>query len=343
MFIGEYATKANEYYNAVVEAAYLTGMENAAHAVSLTCYAPLLCHNDYVNWRPDLIWFDNSRVCKTPNYYVQKLFSNHLGDYLLPFEKKNVKTHTTLAMPLTGDAEIISDGCEGWIWDVSVVNLQNGDVTQLNNFDVAPYSKTSLSNINLPSYEIHLSFKRSSSGRQDKGIWLVFGKADDKNAFRWEIGGWQNQDSAVTSTDQGESALWDQHIFSIESEHEYKLCLRVEGRKISTFVDGRLMNTCEALLPQIDDVYVSASKIKKTDEAIIKAVNVREEAHDVRISLGGTYSGFVYSLSGYDKHACNTLEKELISPKEEAISFKDSLDLTLEPLSVYVIRVKKQA
>lgn len=343
VFIGEYATKANEYYNAVVEAAYLTGMENAAHAVSLTCYAPLLCHNDYVNWRPDLIWFDNSRVCKTPNYYVQKLFSNHLGDYLLPLEKKNVKTHHSLAMPLTGDAEIVSDGCEGWIWDVSVVNLQNGDVTQLNNFDVAPYSKTCLSNINLPSYEIHLSFKRSPDGRQDKGIWLVFGKEDDKNSFRWEIGGWQNQDSAVTSSDQGENALWDQHIFSIESEHEYKLCLRVEGRKISTFVDGNLMNTCEALLPQIDDVYVSASKIKKTDEAIIKAVNVREEAHDVRISLGGTYSGFVYSLSGYDKHACNTLEKELISPKEEAVSFKDSLNLTLEPLSVYVIRVKKQA
>jgi len=37
-------------------------------------------------WRPDLIWFDNLRAFGTPNYYVQKLFSVHRGDRVLPVE-----------------------------------------------------------------------------------------------------------------------------------------------------------------------------------------------------------------------------------------------------------------
>lgn len=342
VFIGEYATKANEYYNAVVEAAYLTGMENAAHAVSLTCYAPLLCHTEYVNWQPDLIWFDNSRICKTPNYYVQKLFSNHLGDHILPVEKKNVQIHEPISMPINGMAEIITDGAEGWLWDVQIENLNNGDTVNFGTFNIDKDFKTTLSDVNLTDYEIRLSFKRSEAGRQDKGIMVIFGKKDDKNCFRWEIGGWQNQDSAITSCDEGENSLWDQHIFSIETGREYKLCLRVENRKISTFINGELMNSCEPLLPKIEDVYVTASKIKKTEEIIVKAVNVRNSSHSTSINLGkGSYSGILYSLSGYEKNDRNTLQRELIVPKEQPVSFSGSFDLKLPPMSVYVLRVKK--
>ncbi|WP_339310964.1 alpha-L-arabinofuranosidase C-terminal domain-containing protein [Paenibacillus sp. FSL M7-0896] len=83
VFIGEYASWGNTYYNALAEAAYMTGFERNAQVVGLACYAPLLCNADYVNWKPDLIWFNNHTVFGTANYYVQKLFMHHQGDYVL--------------------------------------------------------------------------------------------------------------------------------------------------------------------------------------------------------------------------------------------------------------------
>ena len=68
VFLGEYASWGNTYYNALIEAAYMTGLENNAHAIGLVCYAPLLCNVDYINWQPDMIWFDNHRVYGSANY-----------------------------------------------------------------------------------------------------------------------------------------------------------------------------------------------------------------------------------------------------------------------------------
>jgi alpha-N-arabinofuranosidase len=42
-----------------------------------------MAHANRWQWRPDLIWFDNLTSFGTPNYYVQKLFSNHKGTHLL--------------------------------------------------------------------------------------------------------------------------------------------------------------------------------------------------------------------------------------------------------------------
>lgn len=34
----------------------------------------MLANVDYVNWKPDMLWFDNHRIYGSPDYYVQKLF-----------------------------------------------------------------------------------------------------------------------------------------------------------------------------------------------------------------------------------------------------------------------------
>ncbi len=343
VFLGEYSSRKNEYYNAVVEAAYLTSLENAAHAVSMTCYAPLLCHTGYEDWQPNLIWFDNSRVCKTPNYYVQKLFSRNLGDYVLPIERINAETEKPLSVPISGAVEIATDGAEGWLWDVEIANLNNGDAVNFGTFNVDKDFKTVLSDVNLTDYEVRLSFKRGDSGRQDKGITVSFGKKDDNNCFRWEFGGWQNQDCAVIGVSDSEASTWDHHIFSIETGAEYKLCLRVENRTVTTIVNGQTMNRFEAKLPEIEDAYVTASRVENTGEIIVKAVNIKDTPRAVKLSLGGgIYTGLCMSLCGYEKNDRNTLQRELISPKETEVSFENSLELKMSPLSVYVFRLKAQ-
>ncbi|MFF8605482.1 alpha-L-arabinofuranosidase C-terminal domain-containing protein [Streptomyces sp. NPDC015346] len=59
VFLGEYASLDNRFSNALAEAAYMTGLERNADVVKLASYAPLLARTDSVQWRPDMIWFDN--------------------------------------------------------------------------------------------------------------------------------------------------------------------------------------------------------------------------------------------------------------------------------------------
>ena len=106
VFLGEYASWGNTYYNALIEAAYMTGLENNAHAIGLVCYAPLLCNVDYINWQPDMIWFDNHRVYGSANYYVQKMFMNCTGNNLL-----DVK-HDGFDKPITLGSDKISGNIE---------------------------------------------------------------------------------------------------------------------------------------------------------------------------------------------------------------------------------------
>lgn len=96
IFAGEYAAQSvatgspenkNNWECAFSEAAFMTGMERNADVVHLTSYAPLLAHVDGWQWTPDMIWFNNLESYGTPNYYVQKLFSNNKGTDLITVTK----------------------------------------------------------------------------------------------------------------------------------------------------------------------------------------------------------------------------------------------------------------
>lgn len=88
VFAGEYAChgtgrKWNHFNAALLEAAFMTGVERNADIVHMATYAPLFAHVDAWQWRPDLIWYDNLRVALTASYYVQQLFSTNKGTHVL--------------------------------------------------------------------------------------------------------------------------------------------------------------------------------------------------------------------------------------------------------------------
>lgn len=93
VFAGEYAchtdTQANSFLAALCEAAFMTGLERNADVVQLCTYAPLFAHVDAWQWRPDLIWFDNLSVFKTPNYYVQQMYSRNKGTDVVKLTRNN--------------------------------------------------------------------------------------------------------------------------------------------------------------------------------------------------------------------------------------------------------------
>jgi alpha-N-arabinofuranosidase len=83
VYLGEWASRGNKFANALAEAAYLTGLERNADVVPLASYAPLLGKIGNTQWNPNLIYFSNTEVFPTVNYYVQQLFSVNAGDVWL--------------------------------------------------------------------------------------------------------------------------------------------------------------------------------------------------------------------------------------------------------------------
>lgn len=90
IMLGEYAAhtpgRQNSWHAGLAEAAFLTGVIRNSDVVLMTSYAPLLNRVGLSQWIPDLIWFDSTRVFLTPSYFVQKLYSEVVGNYLIPSE-----------------------------------------------------------------------------------------------------------------------------------------------------------------------------------------------------------------------------------------------------------------
>lgn len=143
VFAGEYAChgkgkKWNHFNAALLEAAFMTGLERNADIVHMATYAPLFAHVDGWQWQPDMIWFDNLRSYPTASYYVQQLYSLNKGTRTLPLLNDNKQ-------PLTGEQDqnglfasaVIDDATGEYV--VKVINV--GDEPQTINLKFAGMKK----------------------------------------------------------------------------------------------------------------------------------------------------------------------------------------------------------
>ena len=132
VYLGEYASWGNKLYNAIAEAAYITGMERNGDIVHLASYAPMLAKKGFTQWTPDMIFFDNVNICLTPNYHVQKMFMTHQGDYYFDqVVTKNAKDTTLTASCVqdskTGDVivKLVNVGNEAKKMKVDLSGFKN--------------------------------------------------------------------------------------------------------------------------------------------------------------------------------------------------------------------------
>ena len=109
VYLGEYASWGSTIYNALSEALYLTTLERNGDVVSMTSYAPLLAKEDRTQWNPDLVYFNNTDVKPTVNYFVQKLYGQNSGDRYLPSQillsDNNEKVNKRLAVSVVLDSK----------------------------------------------------------------------------------------------------------------------------------------------------------------------------------------------------------------------------------------------
>jgi alpha-N-arabinofuranosidase len=88
IYVGEYAAhddkRRSTLRSALAEAAYMTGLERNGDVIRMASYAPLLAKRGHTQWDPNLIYFTNTAISPTINYYVQQMFSRNSGDLYLP-------------------------------------------------------------------------------------------------------------------------------------------------------------------------------------------------------------------------------------------------------------------
>lgn len=128
VFAGEYAAQSvgvvkpdnkNSWLTALSEAAFMTGLERNADVVTMTSYAPLFAHAEGWQWTPDLIWFNNLKSYATPNYYVQKLFSNNKGTEILKI--------TGNGKPVTGQDQLYATAVKDAKTKETIIKIVNTD------------------------------------------------------------------------------------------------------------------------------------------------------------------------------------------------------------------------
>lgn len=359
VFLGEYASWGNTWYNALIEASYMTGMERNSEKVGLACYAPLLCNVNYINWKPDMIWFDNHQAYGTANYYVQKLFMNHQGDDRIELEMTGIDDSVTIQDDPKGGFGLrtepdtvvrysqimIEDIQNGTIWKDSEVYFVGDNVEQYISAD--PDARVVTEDILLHTVESdhYIITVKGEMLYGRRGFMLQYGNRDEKNRYQWEIGGWQNMDSALTQDIAGRNSCLTQSSFTVAADREYELKLEIEGRHLRAYIDGELIHEIYHAPVKIEPLYTAASVDCQTGDIIVKLVNVQKRPIDTVLHMEGIEQakGTAYIMSGFALEDENSFAEPLkVSPREEEIQLTQGCcSCHIDGESVQVLRFQK--
>lgn len=304
VFLGEYASQGNTFKNGLAEAAFMTGLERNADVVKLASYAPLFANEDYVQWRPDLVWFNNHASWNSANYEVQKLFMNNVGDRVVP----STATGTpSLLAPITGAVGLSTWATTAAYDDVKVTDadggtlltddfssgasqwthtgggswsLQDGQYVQT---DVnAENTMVSAGDPSWHDYDLHVKATKKSG---KEGFLVAFGVKDTGNYYWWNIGGWNNTQTAVEQAVDGGKSTLVSKAGSVETGRAYDVDIKVRGRQVTLYLDGQEWGSFKDDKPA-EPFRQVVTRDQKTGDLIVKVVNAQNAAARTAIDLG---------------------------------------------------------
>ena len=364
VFLGEYASQDNRFRNALAEAAYMTGLERNADVVRLASYAPLLANEDYVQWRPDLIWFNNRASWGSASYEVQKLFMNNVGDRVVPSE--STRTPSTQE-PITGAVGLSTWGTSAAYDDVRVTSADGAELfaddfsgTDENwtplagqgswsvvdgryvQSDVA--AENTMVSAGDPAWrDYDLNVKATKlSGRE--GFLVAFGVKDTGNYYWWNLGGWNNTQSAVEKAEGGGKSTLISDGTTVETGRTYDMRVQVRGRHVALYLDGVLWGefTDDAVVEPFRQV---VTRDEATGELVVKVVNAQDDAARTTVHLNGTRverRARVTTLEGHPDDM-NTQYTTPIAPRQSEMDVAGRFAVTFPPNSVTFIRIKTRS
>lgn len=362
VFLGEYASWGNQWENGLAEAAFMTGLEKNVHAVGLACYAPMFANVDYVNWRPDMIWFDNHQVYGSVNYYVQSMFMRHQGTHRLDFTVTEPELEQTArllaeqkiresAKTISGPIRVLVNEGQGVFFEVTVKNHDTGKLhrftdcvcgTESEN-RAASYENAVETGVIPKDWTNYTLTMKAKETEGKKGFLVYLGEASDH--MLWTLGGWQNLDISMEHFKNGRGACLSEAMFSAEKDHEYELMLVVKDRTMKIYVDGEEYLDTIDKIPVPKPLYVSAALDEATGDVIVKAVNITGNSQTAQLVLdgvNGTHNVLVEKMAAALSDE-NTMEnKKCVVPAVSEETIPDgTFTRTFEPYSLTILRIRQ--
>ena len=365
VFLGEYASKGNAWYNALSEAAFMTGLERNADVVRMASYAPMFAKYGNTQWSAaDMIWFNNSDYVLTPNYYVQSLFSNNQGDYSLPTEVKLNGIEKDGA--LQGGVAVGSWGTHNEFKDIEVKTENstvtvdkfewettngdwsiddNGVISQMSNNTgaVCYYASPDMRN-----YTLSLKARKLSGG---EGFQIGVAADDALNYYRVNIGGWGNTTAKVQHIVNGVSSssgnVAEQSYVGnvhINDNEWYDVTVEVTDDEIKAYLNDEFI--CSYKKPkEYGPVYSSSVYDEETGDVIVKVVNTMDSDVNIGMNVSGetiTSNIAKTTVMSGDTNLENSLDnKNAIVPKEiELTNASNNFTYNAPADSFSIIRLK---
>lgn len=309
VFIGEYASQSNTWWSALSEASYLTGVERNGDVIDLASYAPLLSNIDYVDWAPDLIWFDNHQSVKSANYEVQRLFATHAGDQVLAssvdadeLAQPDISGGVGLATWNTaaGYDDVTVTAADGTVlfeddfsggadqWTVTGPGGQpTGDWQVVDGAyhqrELVEDARSVAGDADWSNYTVELTAEKTDG---DEGFLVMFGVEGTGDYYWWNLGGWGNTTSAVEVARSGGKSTLVNHDTVIETGRTYQLRLEVDGRRITGWIDGeQAFSVVDEMT--IEPLYQVVTRDSATGAVTLKVVNAQADPVTTDVSLAG--------------------------------------------------------
>ncbi|EKX63626.1 alpha-L-arabinofuranosidase C-terminal domain-containing protein [Streptomyces ipomoeae] len=363
VFLGEYASLGNAFKNALAEAAFMTGLERNADVVKLASYAPLLANEDYVQWNPDMIWFNNHASWGSANYEMQKLFMNNVGDRVVPSTATGTPAVTG---PISGAVGLSTWATTAAYDDVKVTaadgttlltddfsgdaskwthtgggswSVQDGQYVQT---DVAA-ENTMVSAGDTSWHDYDLKVKATKKSGKE-GFLIAFGVKDTGNYYWWNLGGWNNTTSAVEQAVDGGKSTLISKPGTIETGRTYDVEVKVRGRQVTLLLDGQEWGSFTDDKPA-EPFRQVVTRDAKTGDLIVKVVNAQSVAARTAIDLGGAKvrsKARVTTLTAAP-NAVNTETATPVAPVTSTFTgVADEFGYTFPANSVTFLRIKKK-
>jgi len=364
VFLGEYASGGNAFKNGLAEAAYMTGLERNADVVKLASYAPLFANEDYVQWRPDLVWFNNHASWGSANYEVQKLFMNNVGTRVVP----STATGTpSLVAPISGAVGLSTWATSTAYDDVKVTgadgtsllsddfsgdtadrwthtgggswSLDDGQYVQTDT--AAENTMVSAGDPAWHDYDLHVKATKRAG---KEGFLVAFGVKDTGNYYWWNLGGWNNTQTAVEQAVDGGKSTLIAKPGTIETGRAYDVDIKVRGRQVTLYLDGQEWGSFADDKPA-EPFRQVVTKDAKTGDLIVKVVNDQSSAARTAIDLGGTKvaSKAKVTTLAAAPDAVNSETATAVAPAASTFNgVADKFSYTFPANSVTFLRIKQR-
>lgn len=310
VFLGEYASQGNTHYNALAEAAYMTGLERNTDLVKLASYAPMFANEDYVQWTPaNMMFFDNDEAWGTPNYYNQKMWMT-VGadaDEVVP---STLTSADDGADDLAGGAFLSTWSTRAAYDDVTVTDNETGEVLFSDDFDDAsrwtPVSGswsvvdgeyvqdagtvndarsivTGAYDVDWTDYTLELDARKLSGA---EGFLVGFAAGGPDEYLWWNLGGWNNTRSVLQRADGGSAnELRALEGRSLVTGQDYRITVVVSGRTVELYLDDVLQLSYTQ--PAAESLYQVVTHDQETGTHTLKVVNPTAATARTSVALTG--------------------------------------------------------